>query len=64
MTYPGTSMTYEYTLGFSKVFAGHGYTYDMQRYLHEALSGVLIFALSTSTAWLDLHGNGQSYNER
>ncbi len=61
---PETSKIYEYTLVSSMVFAGRGYRCDMQRYLHEAFNGVLILAYSTSTARLDLHGNGQSHNER
>lgn len=61
---PETSKIYEYTLVSSMVFAGCGYRYDMQRYLHEAFTGVLTLAFSMSTAWLDLHGNGQSHNKR
>ncbi len=61
---PETSKIYEYTLVSSMVFAGRGYRCDMQRYLHEAFTGVLILAYSMSTARLDLHGNGQSHNEK
>lgn len=64
VTHPETSKIYESTLVSSMVFAGRVYRCDMQRYMHEAFTGVLIFAVSTSTAWLDLHGNGRSHNER
>ena len=35
---------YEYTLFSSTVFAGRGYRYDLQRWLHEAFRGVLMLA--------------------